>query len=125
MTSTTARPQLDALGITLSALCFLHCLAVPLIATGALAWVASEAIHIGLTVALSGVVLLVAWPSYKRHRKTIVPALLAGGLALLIAAVLGEETFGERAETLLTVLGSITLILGHVLNLRYRRRGSR
>ena len=121
MTTATTHPRLDATGIVLSTLCFLHCLAVPLIATGALAWVASEAIHIGLTMALSGVVVLVAWPSYKRHRRAIVPALLIGGLALLIGAVLGEDALGETGETLLTAMGSVLLVAGHMLNLRYRR----
>ena len=115
------RPPLDATGILLSTLCFLHCLAVPFIATGALAWVASEAIHIGLTIALAGVVVLVAWPSYQQHRRAVVPALLVGGLALLIVAVVGEDALGDYAETSLTVLGSVVLVLGHILNLRYRR----
>ncbi|MEM6646523.1 MAG: MerC domain-containing protein [Bacteroidota bacterium] len=121
MTTLAAQPRLDATGIFLSTLCFLHCLAVPLIATGALAWMASEAIHIGLTVVLSGIVLLVAWPSYKRHRNALVPALLVGGLALLIGAVLGEEALGEQGETLVTVAGSVLLILGHIVNLRAQR----
>ena len=121
MTTSTTRPPLDATGIILSSLCFLHCLAVPFIATGALAWVASEAIHIGLTIVLAGVVLLVAWPSYKQHRHAIVPALLVSGLALLIAAVLTEDVLGESAETSLTAFGSVVLLLGHLLNLRFRR----
>ncbi len=118
---TTTRPPLDATGITLSALCFLHCLAVPLVATGMLAWLASELIHISLTVALAGVVVFVAWPSYQRHRRAVVPALLGAGLTVLIVAVLGEDALGEYAETGLTALGSVVLILGHILNLRFRR----
>ena len=121
MTTSTTRPPLDATGIILSSLCFLHCLAVPFIATGALAWVASEAIHIGLTIILAGVVLLVAFPSYKQHRHAVVPTLLVSGLALLIVAVLTEDVLGESAETGLTALGSVVLLLGHVLNLRFRR----
>ncbi|MDE2769932.1 MAG: MerC domain-containing protein [Bacteroidota bacterium] len=121
MTTSTTRPPLDATGIIFSSLCFLHCVAVPFIATGALAWVASEAIHIGLTIILAGVVLLVAWPSYKQHRHAIVPAFLVSGLALLIAAVLTEDVLGESAETSLTALGSVVLLLGHLLNLRFRR----
>ncbi|MEM1094097.1 MAG: MerC domain-containing protein [Bacteroidota bacterium] len=122
MSTLTAHSRLDATGIFLSTLCFLHCLAVPLIATGALAWMASEAIHIGLTVVLSGIVLLVAWPSYKRHRNALVPALLISGLALLIGAVLGEEALGENGETLVTVVGSVLLIAGHIVNLRAKRK---
>ena len=121
MTTSTTRPPLDATGIILSSLCFLHCLAVPFIATGALAWVASEVIHIGLTIVLAGVVLLVALPSYKQHRHAVVPTLLLSGLALLIVAVITEGVLGESAETSLTALGSVVLLLGHVLNLRFRR----
>lgn len=113
---TTASPRLDATGLALSALCLVHCLAVPLIATGALAWAASESIHIGLTVALAVVVAAVALPGYRHHRRPIVPALLIGGLVFLVAAV----TVGEAAETLLTIVGSVTLMAGHVLNLRLR-----
>ena len=121
MTTNIARPRLDATGILLSSLCFLHCLATPLIATGALAFMASEAIHIGLTITLAGVVVLVAWPGYQQHRRAVVPALLVGGLALLIAAVLGEDALGDYTETSLTALGSVVLVLGHILNLRFRR----
>ena len=121
MTTSTTRPPLDATGIILSSLCFLHCLAVPFITTGALAWVASESIHIGLTIVLAGVVILVAWPSYKQHRYAIVPTLLVSGLALLIAAIVTEGVLGEYAETSLTALGSVVLLLGHILNLRFRR----
>ncbi len=121
MTPGITRAPLDATGIVLSTLCFVHCLAVPFIATGALAWVASEAIHIGLTIVLAGIVVFVAWPSYQRHRRAAVPFLLVVGLALLIIAILGEDTFGEFAETSLTVFGSIILVLGHILNLRFRR----
>lgn len=117
---TTASPRLDATGLALSALCLVHCLAVPLIATGALAWAASESIHIGLTVALAVVVAAVALPGYRRHRRPIVPALLIGGLVFLVAAVTVGEAAGEAAETLLTIVGSVTLMAGHVLNLRLR-----
>ncbi|MDE2729977.1 MAG: MerC domain-containing protein [Bacteroidota bacterium] len=115
------RPPVDAAGIILSTLCFLHCLAVPLVATGMLAWVASEAIHIGLTIALAGIVILVAWPSYQKHGRAVVPALLAGGLGLLLFAVIGEDSLGANATTSLTLLGSVVVVLGHILNLRYRR----
>ncbi|MEL6612857.1 MAG: MerC family mercury resistance protein, partial [Bacteroidota bacterium] len=41
------RSPLDLVGIVLSVLCVIHCLALPLIATGALAWAASESVHLG------------------------------------------------------------------------------
>jgi len=115
------RPPLDATGIVLSSLCIIHCLAVPLIATGALVWVASEAIHIGLTIALAGVVVLVAWPGYRLHRRVSVPAMLVGGLVVLVVAILSDDPLGEYAETSLTVFGSAMLTAGHLLNLRCSR----
>ncbi|MEO0557191.1 MAG: MerC domain-containing protein [Bacteroidota bacterium] len=120
MATATRNSRLDTTGLVLSALCLVHCLAVPLIATGALAWAASESIHIGLTIALAVIVVAVALPSYRRHRQLAVPALLAVGLAFLVGAVVGGEALGEMGETLLTVVGSITLMAGHVLNLRAR-----
>ncbi len=107
MTVRATRPPLDATGITLSALCFRHFLAVPLVATGMLAWMASEVIHIGLTIALAGVIVFVARPSYQRHRHAVVPALLGVGLTVLIVAILGEDVLGEYAESGLTALGCL------------------
>jgi len=121
MTTSITRPRLDVAGIILSTLCFLHCIAVPFIATGALVWMASEAIHIGLTIAVAGIVMFVAWPGYQRHRRAVVPTLLVSGLAMLIVAALVEDTLGERVEAGLTTLGSIILVLGHILNQRFRR----
>ena len=52
------------------------------------------------------------WGYKCRRGQVIVPVLLMGGLTLLIAAVLAANT-----ETILTILGSATLVLGHILNL--------
>lgn len=120
MAAAPLHTRLDALGVTLSALCLVHCLALPLLATGALAWAASEHVHAGLAIALAAVVRAVAVPGYRRHRRAAVPALLAGGATLLVGAVVAGEALGETAlsETALTVLGSLALVAGHALNLR-------
>ena len=115
LTVSPARPRLDVAGIALSLLCIVHCLAIPLLATGALAWAASERVHLGLTIALCLVVVLAAVPGYRRHRRAVAPALLALGLVLLVAAV-----GGAADETALTVAGSGVLVAGHGLNLRLR-----
>ncbi|MEM6783206.1 MAG: MerC domain-containing protein [Bacteroidota bacterium] len=112
------RSSLDLVGIVLSVLCVIHCLALPLVATGALAWAASESVHLGLALALGAVVLLVALPGYRRHRRVLVPVLLVAGVVLLVGAVLVGEALGEAGETTLTLLGSATLVVGHLLNLR-------
>jgi hypothetical protein len=116
----TSRPHIDLAGIGLSALCCLHCVALPFIASGMLAWVASEGVHIGVTLALSFIVFAAAVPGYRRHRRSVVPVLFGFGLSLIIGALLGEDALGGGGETLLTLAGSGVLISAHVLNLRLR-----
>ncbi|WP_433852791.1 MerC family mercury resistance protein [Stenotrophomonas nitritireducens] len=108
----------DASAVALSGLCLLHCLALPLLAAllplfGA--WIEAEWVH--------GVFVLIAAPltSYalwRAHRHRPLPAalwLLAGsGLALLLAGASGG--LGERAETPLTIAGSLALASAHLWN---------
>lgn len=108
----------DASAVALSGLCLLHCLALPLLAAllplfGA--WSEAEWVH--------GVFVLIAAPltSYalwRAHRHRPLPAalwLLAGsGLALLLAGASGG--LGERAETPLTIAGSLALASAHLWN---------
>ncbi|MEM1269002.1 MAG: MerC domain-containing protein [Bacteroidota bacterium] len=117
MTAPAQRLRLDAAGITVSVLCLIHCLALPLIATGALAWLVSERVHVGLVMILSLVVIGVAGPGYRRHRRALVPALLGVGLVFLVAALVLGEPMGEHVETGGTVIGTGCLIVGHFLNL--------
>ena len=108
----------DASAVALSGLCLLHCLALPLLAAllplfGA--WSEAEWVH--------GVFVLIAAPLsgyalWRGHRHRPLPAalwLLAGtGLALLLAGASG--VLGERAETPLTVAGSLALAGAHLWN---------
>lgn len=108
----------DASAVALSTLCLLHCLALPLLAAllplfGA--WSEAEWVHgvfVLIAAPLSGYAL---WRA-RRHRP--LPAalwLLAGaGLALLLAGASG--VLGERAETPLTVAGSLALAGAHLWN---------
>ncbi|MCY4171631.1 MAG: hypothetical protein OXF08_08555 [Bacteroidetes bacterium] len=55
---------------------YIHCLAIPVIARVCSGMGSIQVIHISFTIALAGIVLLIAWPSYQRHRRAVVPALL-------------------------------------------------
>lgn len=111
----------DQAGLWTSALCLLHCLAAPLVmalmpVAGAELW-AGEWVH----QALGGVLVLLAAgafvPGFLRHRRRFVPALGAGGLAVvLFAAMAGEDILGETGKTLLTVVGSAALMAAHLAN---------
>ncbi|MEH6415979.1 MerC domain-containing protein [Pseudomonas sp. CGJS7] len=115
-------PLLDLSAIGLSGLCFLHCLALPLLAAflpSLTAWTQIEWLHIAF-VAFAAPVTALALYSARRSgslRRGIV-ALAAIGLACLIAGA--THAIGDAAELPLTVIGSVLLASAHVGNWRSR-----
>lgn len=113
---------LDATGIWVSALCGLHCVAMPiLISTAAinvvvLAKPSIEYIALGLSVTLGVSSLL---PSYFRHHRRILPIVLLLMGFILIAVSRFQEDF---IEGLFTASGASAIIVGHLLNLRYCKK---
>lgn len=108
----------DSIAIGASALCLVHCLLLPmamlLVPTLAALLTIPESFHAAVFAIAVPTSLAALWLGYRRHRFRR-PALLAAiGLALLGAGLLAA--LSERAETALTVLGSILLALGHVQN---------
>ena len=108
----------DVSALALSGLCLLHCLALPLLAAllpllGT--WSEAEWVH-GLFVLIAAP--LTSYALWRAHRHRPLPAalwLLAGtGLALLLAGACGG--LGARAETPLTVAGSLALASAHLWN---------
>ena len=115
------------LSIGLSAICVVHCLAVPLLIILLPSLTAlqldNEALHGWL---LLGVIpcslfsLLIGCKQHKSHR-----VLLIGlcGLIVLISAVFVEGLqHGEILEKVLTVVGACIVAIGHYLNFRLCRR---
>lgn len=113
----------DKTAISLSFICTLHCLAAPfalaLLPTLAAINLADEAFHLWMVIAVIPTSLLALSMGCKKHRDYRVLLLGIIGLGLLIlAAFFGHDLLGESAETGLTVLGSIIIAAGHVLNHR-------
>lgn len=108
--------MVDATAITFSALCTIHCLALPLIAVFLpLAGVVAEAewVHKVLVLAalpFSGIALVQSWGSLRMARFALLGAV---GLALLIAAAFAEPLHDH--ETLLTIIGALILATAHAL----------
>lgn len=107
------RHSQDAIGMALSGLCLVHCLALPfLISLGpALVWMEDERIHL----ALAGLALLVSlnamrsWPGGMRG--IALRGLAITGLALLFFGALAEVS--EITERVITVAGAVGLALSH------------
>lgn len=124
---------IDRLGIGLSLLCLAHCLSMPLFYL--LFPVLdqqhlSEDMHIALGLLVIGLAMPAFWRGFRVHNKKF-PALFgASGCSLLLTAFIIPET-ETHVSTLhidnhvtLTILGSILLIIGHILNMRSCRCGS-
>ena len=120
-----SRLLLDRLGLAASAVCLVHCLALPFVLTGLSAWglgAAHEAFHVAVALVTVPLALLAARPGYREHRDARVPALLAAGALAFLAGVAFHDALAEGAVLGLSVLGSVLLLAGHLLNFRLRRR---
>lgn len=106
----------DRLGIGLSVLCMVHCLAVPVLLTGLTAASVGESFHLWMALLIVPVAVLAAVPSYRTHRRRSVLWFLAAGVVLLFAALALEPVVGEVGENVVTVIGGGLLTFGHWKN---------
>jgi len=115
---------LDRLGIAVSAFCMVQCLALPLTLMFAplASWgvLSHDLFHLALLAVIVPVSSLAFLFGFLRHRngRMWLPAGL--GFALLIAAAVLEQQHLLPAGwiAVLTSLASLSLITGHVINLR-------
>lgn len=117
---------LDRIGIAVSAFCLLQCLALPLALLFAPLASASlfshELFHLVLLGVIIPISLLAFGLGFLRHRNLTmwVPAGI-GFMLLVVAAVLEQRhLLGPVWISLVTSMGGLGLIVGHVLNMRSR-----
>jgi len=117
----------DHVAIALSAICLVHCLALPVI----VAVLPIAAISFGEDQHFHGLMLWLVVPTsvvgfglgYRLHHRNGVIAAGAAGVALLAAAaVYGHTVWPEAAEVLVSVAGSLLLGGAHWQNFRAVRR---
>jgi hypothetical protein len=113
----------DYAGMAASALCLVHCLAMPLLlAAFPLLGLGGDhhALHDALLLGVTAPVLLALVPGYLKHRDPRALSLGAAGLAAFLVAVfvLGPQV-GELAETVGAVASSVLLLAAHLRNHRY------
>lgn len=124
-TRTGGVPLFDLSAISLSGLCLVHCLALPVLAAflpvfGA--WAHAEWVHLlfaAMAVPLTGLAL------WRVHRRRPLPlplrVLAVAGLAGLVAGAFGWPD--AAMETPVTVAGSLMLVSAHLWNWRRMSRG--
>jgi len=110
----------DALGLTLSGLCLLHCVALPIAALSAptsLGLLAHEdslthIVLLALALPIGGIAFFSSW---RHHRSS--STLIIGMVGLLIMALGVSHIFGHDNEITLTITGVITVAGAHGVNL--------
>lgn len=116
----------DRLGICISALCLVQCLALPvlLVAAPAVALWRGELVHLTLLAAVIPVSILAFGRGVRVHRQARVLWPAAGGLLLLTGAAAVDlmELAGPWSVAGISVVGAALLIGAHLGNLRLRRR---
>ena len=118
------RPRLDLYAAGLSALCLLHCLALPLLVTFVplVAQTAeSELVHQLLVVATVPVSVRVICTTFAVHRNRLFIAVVSGGLGLLMLAAFVEAV--SAYEEPITVVGGVLLCSAHLWHWA-RQRGT-
>jgi hypothetical protein len=117
----------DRIAIALSAVCLVHCLAVPVV----VAVLPIAAITIGESQHFHGLMLWLVVPTsfagfsmgYRLHRRAPIVGLGAIGVVILsVAAIYGHSVWPVRLEVAVSVAGSLILGSAHWLNFRAVRR---
>ncbi len=118
ITSPRLRARLDGLGVLLSGLCAVHCIAgiivVAGLGLGGGLLLAPEIHRVGLVLATIVAAFAIGLGTL-RHRRPMPSIVAVGGLCCMAAALLvghGVE------EAVLTVAGVVLVAAGHLLNLR-------
>jgi len=119
--TTKLRTASDFIGIGLSLLCLIHCLALPVLIAFAPAILhnlpGDDLTHRSLAVAIALVGFLAFRSGYRVHRRRRVLVAFVAGLVLVsIAALLGDQVLTGYGEATITVCGGILLVTAHLVN---------
>ena len=126
MDQNTSKPSnwLDGAAVTLSALCLVHCLALPLVVAGLpfLAQYSEGHLHAQILVVVLPLSTLALALGFLRHRNwKILLGGAAGTLLLIVGATVAHQQLGITADRAFTIAGSFTLATAHFFN-GYRRK---
>jgi len=119
----TTQEITDKFAVSLSLLCAIHCLALPvmlvLLPSLTALQLDNEAFHHWMIVAVLPISFYALTMGCKKHKRYSLLFLGFTGLTLLVLAVLlGEDITGEYGEKTLTLFGAILISSGHYWNFR-------
>ena len=116
---------LDGAAVALSALCLIHCLALPILVAGLpfLAQFAEGHLHLQMLVVVLPLSVIALGLGFRRHRSArIIGAGAVGMLALVIGATVAHTHLGLAADRAFTIVGALVLATAHYFNSVRARR---
>jgi len=117
----STQPILDHLSIGASAICAIHCAAMPIILAmfPTLSFLPSDdhEFHIALIWLIFPLSLIAGFLGCSKHKDKFVLAGIGSGLTfLIVTAFFGHDIIGEAGEKLVTVAATILLASAHYRN---------
>ncbi len=109
------------MAISLSGLCLVHCLLLPfiIVALPMLVQINDTHFHVQMLIVVIPVSLFAFALAYRRHRnKAIIVWGIAGITIMFIGGTIAHANYGNLADSLLTIAGSIVLATSHYFNNR-------
>lgn len=122
-----AQSATDKLSIFLSTACVIHCLALPvilvLLPSAVASFLSNEAFHLWMVIAIVPSSIFALSLGCKQHERYRFLLLGMVGLVLLVGAIIfGHDLFAGKGEQILTVVGSVCIVVAHWFNFRLCRK---
>ncbi|MDH3719704.1 MAG: MerC domain-containing protein [Planctomycetota bacterium] len=110
---------LDGAAVGLSALCLVHCLALPLVVAGLpfLAQFSEGHLHKQMLIVVLPLSIVALGLGYRHHHNGRIVAAGAVGMALLtVGATIAHSQWGLMADRSFTIVGALVLAAAHFYN---------
>ncbi len=110
---------LDGTAVGLSALCLIHCLALPFVVAGLpfLAQFAEGHLHAQMLVIVLPLSIVALGLGFRHHRNSrIVITGFVGMAFLTIGATIAHDNWGLTADRIFTIVGALVLATAHFYN---------
>jgi len=110
---------LDGAAVGLSALCLIHCLALPILVAGLpfLAQFSEGHLHAQMLVVVLPLSIVALGLGFRHHRNIrIITAGIVGMLILTLGATVAHDQLGLLADRTFTVVGALVLAAAHFYN---------
>jgi len=118
---TKAQLLLDRISISISTLCAIHCIGVPLLLVLSpnlvLGMLDDHSFHIFLAWLIIPSSLLAAFLGCAKHKdKRVMSGILLGLTSLIFTALWGHDILGDIGEVVVTIASTIVLATSHLRN---------